>query len=186
MKRNKILNLTVLVLFCKIFIIISSDSFAQRPAIGAKSIIIANDTNSIIFKSKLLTITNYGLLLSDSLMLNTLLQQPYKLYVSENQKFYLVEIVNTQSFFFPKDSGSYSVRLMGVGCRYRIIFNTETSKFYRLQGFKFSDFDEFIFDMYPYVFQELIQEPYFSFLTCFSKKKRKNEECDCCVPCNVW
>lgn len=185
MRKLKISNLKNFIIFIGVLIINLSGHVLSAqigPAIKAKSIVSEKDTSAIILKAKILTLTNYGLVLNDSIMFRQIIQQPHKLIIDESKTVYLIEVINTQSFYFPKDSSSYAVRPMGIGCIYRLIFSTETSKFYRIQGFSFSDILEFKNDIGSYQYLILERDERFSFIKCFSKKK--NDKKDCCLPCN--
>lgn len=98
------------------------------------------DIDNIIFKAKLLTIANYGLLGREEIV-DTIQNQKHFLY-KPNEDYIIIKILHHQPFEVRYKNGKLynSCENHFSNCEFVVIFSFKSYTFYRIKGFEINDF----------------------------------------------
>lgn len=130
----------------------------------------------IINKAKLLTISSYGVIKIDSViesLLNQKVSYYYKSFFTNN---YLVIKIDDEQEFKVEYRNGVSNKFYGASdCFFIIVFSFNTERFYLLDGFRYSDYDELSAELSSYPssgdMYELLNQHY-----SFSERKNLNNK----------
>lgn len=105
--------------------------------------IALTNLSSIIARSRLITVNQFGYI-NDSLILHETLTQPVRIfYDSTNLEFLFLVVMHKQLYYSKLDDTSYVKEYFSVGCEYLVAYNKTNNSFYKLVGFRRSEFNLF-------------------------------------------